>query len=147
MKKTFRHITVFLLAGIVFFSTTGLSVHHLYCYCKGEMITSILVPDNPCELGQGADRGNCCEGGACHLPGAEQKHNCTESVAEYVKLDTPFLLPVLGFDLTMPFVQLPAYFFFNPTAIAPVLPGMTWEQDTSPPAGRELLVLIQSFLC
>lgn len=146
LKSTFRHIIVYLLTGVVFLSTTGLSVHHLYCYCKGEFTTSILKPEDPCEKLAQEAKSDCCKGGSCHQTESEKKHDCTSCTSEYVKLDVPFLLPALGFDISLPSFQLPDY-FFSTTEFVESRVKITWEQDIPPPAGKELLPWIQSFLC
>ena len=88
-----------MLAAMVFVATTGLSVHHLYCYCKGEMVTSILRPDDPCELVEKQSPAKkCCKGDTCGPIESKQGHNCADCNSEYVKLDVKYLLPTF-FDL------------------------------------------------
>ncbi len=76
----------------------------------------------------------------------ESRHNCTTCVTEFVRLDAQFILPALGFDLAIPAPQLPVYSLLEASFVENQT-GFTWTQDISPPAGMELLRLIQSFLC
>lgn len=146
MKNAIRHIAVYLLAGIVFIATTGLSVHHLYCYCKGEIVTSIFCPDEPCGVAEKATQRDCCKGTTCPSAANETRHKCADCTSEFVKLDVKFLPAFFDLKLSLPpapqfvhvaFFEIPVV---KQTAIChkPALP---------PPAGKELLPWVQSFLC
>ncbi|MCC6724268.1 MAG: hypothetical protein IT258_07120 [Saprospiraceae bacterium] len=150
MKQLLRHITVYLLTVSVFVATTGLSIHHLYCYCKGEMVTSIFRPDEPCKLAEKQSPAkNCCKGSTCGKPTDEQEHNCADCTSQFVKLDVKYLLPTF-FDLK-PFVFVapqPVHFDNDVHFAVGEKMLLRWQQDLPPPpGGRELLPWIQSFLC
>ena len=149
MKQQFRHITVYLLAAMVFMATTGLSVHHLYCYCKGEMVTSIFRPDEPCELAERQSPSkSCCKGSTCGKPSDEKKHNCSDCTSQFVKMEADYLLPTF-FDLkSFDFVALQATDFAVLHIVVEIANLLRWQQDIPPPpGGKELLPWIQSFLC
>ena len=148
MKKLLRHITVYLLAATVFVATTGLSVHHLYCYCKGEMVTSLFRPNEPCAfLEQKAPAKKCCKSTVCAAPTPDKKHHCSDCTSEFVKLDAKYLPSI--FDLkTVDFVAPQTVHFHLPTFVFIEKNALRWEQDLPPPpAGKELLPWIQSYLC
>ncbi len=148
MKKLLRHIIVYLLAATVFVATTGLSVHHLYCYCKGEMVTSLFRPNEPCEVAEkkSPDK-SCCKNTTCSAPTTEKKHHCSDCSSEFVKLDAK-CLPVF-FDLkAVDFVAPQMVHFHLPKFVVFEKNALRWEQDLPPPpAGKELLPWIQSYLC
>ncbi|MCU0346006.1 MAG: hypothetical protein MUC59_03615 [Saprospiraceae bacterium] len=149
MNQQLRHITVYLLAAMVFVATTGLSVHHLYCYCKGEVVTSILRPEDPCELAEKQPTAkSCCKGTTCGKPSEEKGHNCADCNSEYVKLDVKYLLPTF-FDLKpLDFVAPQLPFLPQGGVVALEKNLLRWQQDLPPPpAGKELLPWIQSYLC
>lgn len=148
LKKLIQHITVYLLAATVFVATTGLSVHHLYCYCKGEMVTSIFRPDEPCEVAEKASsEKSCCKGNTCGESSAEKEHNCADCTSQFVKLDVKYLptfFDLKPFDFIAP--QVPHFRFEEIVMGEATL--LRWQQDLPPPpAGKELLPWIQSYLC
>lgn len=151
MKNTFRHITVYLLAATVFVATTGLSVHHLYCYCKGEMVTSIFRSGGSCSIAeQKTAKKSCCKSSTSTCGMTNGQHDCTDDgTSEFVKLDVKYLLPTF-FDLKL------VDFYAPQTSVFPILSlvvfeknALRWEQDLPPPppAGKALLPWIQSYLC
>lgn len=149
MKQQLRHITVYLLAATVFMATTGLSVHHLYCYCKGEMVTSIFRPDEPCELAEKQSPSkSCCKGNTCGMPSDEEKHNCSDCTSQFVKMEADYLLPSF-FDLKPFDFSAPQTTHFTiPQIVVETANLLQWQQDMPPPPhGKELLLRIQSFLC
>ncbi|MBK9016436.1 MAG: hypothetical protein IPM82_21505 [Saprospiraceae bacterium] len=148
MKKILRHITIYLLASTVFVATTGLSVHHLYCYCKGEMVTSLFRPDEPCELSEKQSPAtNCCTGSSCGKMDGEKKHNCADCTSIFVKLDAKYLPSFFDLKLQAFFAPQTAN-FTQPSFIVLVKNALRWQQDLPPPpAGKELLPWIQSYLC
>lgn len=150
MKQLLRHITVYLLATTVFVATTGLSVHHLYCYCKGEMVTSIFRPDEPCEMAEKASpTKSCCKGTTCGNPSDDgRKHNCSDCTSQFVKLDAKYLLPTF-FDLKpFDFIAPQNLHFIAPQIVGVQNSMLCWQHDLPPPpSGKALLPWIQSFLC
>lgn len=149
LKKILRHITVYLLATTILVASNGLSVHHLYCYCKGKMVTSLFHPDEPCGIAEHqAKQKTCCKSDTCGKMVDEKKHNCSDCTSVFVKLDTKYLpsffdLKSLDFiapqRVFCPLVEL----FASPKSL------LRWQQDLPPPppAGNELLPWIQSYLC
>ena len=148
LKKLLQHITVYLLASSVFVATTGLSVHHLYCYCKGEMVTSLFRPNEPCELSEKQSPAkNCCKGSSCGKMDDEQKHNCTDCTSEFVKLDAKYLPSFFDLKLKAFFAPQTAH-FIQPNLVVLAKNTPRREQGLPPPpAGKELLPWIQSYLC
>ena len=148
LKTAFYHIIIYFLSGIIFLSTTGVSVHHLYCFCKGEATASFVRPDDPCEEPGALHEKDCCAGGGCHDGDSRQKHDCSTCVSQYVKLDVQYLLPSVDLKITAPAVHWPGFLLVE---INPVFQKscISWHQDIPPPppSGRELLFRIQSFLC
>ncbi|MCF8247605.1 MAG: hypothetical protein K9J37_21270 [Saprospiraceae bacterium] len=148
MKQVIRHITVFMLVATIFVASTGLSVHHLYCYCKGEMVTSFLRPDEPCEITENqSPKENCCKGVTCSNTDEGKKHDCSDCTSVLVKLDTKYLptsFDLKLFDFAAPqMVQFPL-----PEVISFEKNLLHWQQDLPPPpAGKTLLPWIQSYLC
>lgn len=140
---------MYLLAALVFTTTTGLSVHRLVCYCKGEMVASLLRPADPCEKADSASK-NCCKAGPCGMAQKDGKktRDCSDCAYQYVKLDVKYLPSFLDLKLSLPAV---------PARLLPLFANerhlekntVAWERDIPPPpaAGRALLSLIQSYLC
>lgn len=147
MKKTARHITVFLLAGMVALSSVGLSIHHMYCYCKGELKASLFCISDPCDMAISQQESGCCDGGTCHQPGKPEQHECSDCNTEYVKLDVTYLVLSSDFKLHPPVTAfLPAMLkawitVFDQPVVFPD------EDPSPPPAGKALLPWVQSFLC
>ncbi len=146
MKKILRHIAVYGMVATVWVATTGLSVHHLYCYCKGEAVTSLFRPTDSCEAEPTAK--SCCKSKTC---GGEnlstQKHNCTDCTSVFVKLDVKYLPSFLDLklqDFSAP--QSPQFITLHSIFFEKNAPH--WAHDLPPPpAGKALLPWIQSFLC
>ncbi|MBI5916285.1 MAG: hypothetical protein HY842_12990 [Bacteroidetes bacterium] len=146
MKNAIRHIAVYLLAGIVFIATTGLSVHHLYCYCKGEIVTSIFRPDGSCGMAENATQRGCCKGTACIATANETQHKCADCTSEFVKLDVKYLPTFSDLKLTLPAAPQVVHVACFEIPVAEKT-AIGWERDIPPPAGKELLPWVQSFLC
>lgn len=148
LKKAFRHIIIFLLTGIVMLSSTGVSVHRLYCYCKGEVTASIFRPEDPCETAAVQDQQTgCCKGGKCIMPEKKKAHECSDCTSEYVKLDVKYLVFSADFQLAVPVAMLPDHRAVTEDILLAETSKISWEQNLPPPAGKELLPWIQSFLC
>jgi len=131
----------------VLLSSTGVSVHRLYCYCKGEVTASIFRPDDPCELMVSSEeKEGCCKNFKCGPPSKSERHDCADCISEYVKLDVKYLVFAADYQLTAPAAILPAFAF--PDAFSFVkTTKITSDQDHPPPYGKDLLPWIQSFLC
>lgn len=147
LKKAIRHIAILLLAGIVLLASTGVSVHQLYCYCKGEVVASILPPDDPCEMASApVQSAACCKGGICETPEKTDRHDCSDCTSEYVKLDAKYLVFSADFEVIAPAAS--PIFRLTPKDF-PLRKNekISWTQDIPPPAGKALLPWIQSYLC
>jgi hypothetical protein len=149
LKKLHLHIAVYCMAATILVTTTGLSVHHLYCYCKGEMVTTLYHPDETCGMMQERTANStCCQANYCDSAASGKKHHCTDCSSEFVRLDAKYLpssfLSLKTFDFVAP--QKP---FFALKEFCPQVKNtLRWEQDLPPPpAGSELLPWIQSYLC
>lgn len=147
LKKRYQHIAVYLMASTVLVATTGLSLHHLYCYCKGEMVTTLYHPGDTCGMEEQASSHGCCQAKNCESAASGKKHRCTHCASEFVKLDAkylPSLLSLKYFDF-----DAPQKAFFTLKEFCPLVKHtLRWEQDLPPPpAGSELLPWIQSYLC
>jgi len=133
------------MVATVWVATTGLSVHHLYCYCKGETVTSLFKPTDDCE--KEANDKPCCKSKTCGQNLATSKHSCTDCTSEFVKLDVKYLpsfldLKLQGFSAP----QIPQFAFLRQFNLEKNAPH--WAHDLPPPpAGKALLPWIQSFLC
>ncbi len=123
MKNGVKHITVALLIGVILFSTMGVSVNTLYCFCTGESQVSLFEINHVCDkkpsenaeqsgLPEGFfDLPPCCQKAikeACAKK-AHDNHDCTKKTKKHFKADLKFL-EIKKTEL--PLVEL---FVFNPT--------------------------------
>ncbi len=147
MNQAIRHIIIFSLTAIVLVSSTGVSVHRLYCYCKGEVTASIFRPDDPCETADApVEKTGCCKTGNCELPAKTHRHDCSDCTSEYVKLDVKYLVFSADFQITAPVATIPTWATYEDFTFLETT-KIGWEQNIPPPSGKELLPWIQSFLC
>jgi hypothetical protein len=148
LKKLLRNITVYLMAATFFVASTGLSVHHLYCYCKGEMVTSLFRPNEPCEMASAKTPAkNCCKGSTCSSENPGTQHDCSDCTSEFVKLDLKYLPNF--FDLKLQDFIIPQTVPFQHSELAFIQTTQPHQELDlpPPPAGKALLPWIQSFLC
>lgn len=157
MQKTFRHIIVWSLAGLLLVGQTGISLHKIYCYCKGEWTSSVFAEANSgCEDHREKDTQglpSCCQHfSECSLNAPQDSQfPCTEDFVVYLQLDqtappaqTDNRTISSGLDLQ---AVMPGFTIFLPPSFAiqtPVLP------DYPPPNGldgRAIRILVRSFLC
>jgi hypothetical protein len=149
MKKALRHITIFFLAGVVLLSATGVSVHEVYCYCKGEQKASLSYFSANCEekIRDVSEHG-CCKADACCSSKSKSGTPCKSHSAKYFKSEVKYLFTSFEFKILAPEV-----FSVFPDLIASISPKsahqfQSWENDLPPPPfGIELLIKVQSFLC
>lgn len=156
MRPSFRHIAIWILAAVLLIGQTGLPLHQIYCFCKGEWKASFFAeaPSNCSEHEEESDgkMPSCCSKhmGCSENEGTGAGLPCTEDQVVYLQLDEPSLpktydswklllehtFPALvpNFDhfciLTLP---IPA-----PT---PDIPPPVWKD------GRVIRIQVQSFLC
>ncbi|MEY3369277.1 MAG: hypothetical protein RI973_2432 [Bacteroidota bacterium] len=152
MKKELRHITVLFLAVLMLVTTTGLSVHQLYCYCKGEFAASLFTPEDPCGMSHAVavKKPKCCkQQAACERPAPTPRKNCADTTTVFVKLDADYLVNSAEFDIQVP--AAPLANASSPFAVLPVFSTPACPAEACdlppPPYGTGLLVRIQSFLC
>ena len=135
------------MAATVLVATTGLSVHHLYCYCKGEMVTTLFHPDEPCGMMEQASSKSCCKENTCESAATHKKHHCSDCTSVFVKLDAKYLPSFLDLKY-LDFVAPPTPHYIKNEFVFLIKNVLRWEQDLPPPpAGHELLPWIQSYLC
>ena len=158
MKKTVKNSIVFFLVGIVAFSTMGVSVNTLYCFCTGEREVSVFEIEYVCKKTHDDDTAEikfrklppCCQKAlACHK--ADGKKDCTKKSKTYLKADLKFLKTAKAAapnDLVFIAVQdgaapvFDAVFSFQTKIQLPAA-------DRAPPrrSGRDLLNFIQIYRC
>jgi hypothetical protein len=112
------------------------------------MVTSILRPDEPCEVAQHqSPEKSCCKTTTCAKSEKGNKHDCSDCTSVFVKLDSKFLptpLELNSFDFAAPqLVQFPVHQVV--TAGNCLRPHQL--DLPPPPGGKALLPWIQSFLC
>lgn len=133
MKNAIRHIAIYLLTTIVVVASTGFSVCCMFG-CHDDEVNNGEI--------------ECCEKKIAELPPEQQKNGCPDCVTEYVSLDIDYLVSSYDFKLNIDQVAvLPTVLFsyknhISTKSIAPL------EHDLPPPPyGKDLLPIIQTFLC
>jgi hypothetical protein len=143
---------VYFLAVLMLVTTTGLSVHQLYCYCKGEFAASLFTPEDPCGMAHVAavKASKCCKQKAvCERPAPAPRKNCADTSTVFVKLDADYLVGSTELDLQVPaalIISAHLLAIASPVSSAPARPAEAIDLPP-PPYGTGLLVRIQSFLC
>ena len=133
-------------------TTTGLSVHQLYCYCKGEFAASLFTPEDPCGMSHAVavKKPKCCKQQAtCERPATKPRKNCADTTTVFVKLDADYLVSSAELDIQLPVAMVSCATFLataSPVFMAPACPAEAIDLPP-PPYGTGLLVRIQSFLC
>lgn len=146
MNKILQYTTVVLLTALVFFTTTGLSVHRLFCYCKGEAVASLFKPSDPCQDGRSAKAHGCCKGNACSPDSPDGEHGCSDCPYQYVKLDAKYVPSFFDVKLAVPTASEAMLAVYA----APVVvkkSTMPWNQAIPPPTIPTLLSLLQTYRC
>lgn len=155
-------LTLYLLLPAILLASTGVSLHSIYCLCKGERLVSLVSTPQAC-ASEHAAAGHlskapkaCCRVGAGFTPDKPRKPDgfhkecCTQQQHVFLKVPTQSstesesygaMSPPLA---TVPFwasTQLlqPANEIFRPAAFYPPPPTM--------PGGSAWLPFAQSFLC
>lgn len=162
MKKWKIRLTLYLLLPAIMLASTGMSLHSIYCLCKGERFVSLISPPEACadehaDAGQlSAAKKACCRVGAGFAPDkprkpdgfhkaccTQQQHvflkiptqSFTESVLHDLLSPTPAVLPLWAYtQLPLPAREASRLLVFYPPP--PTLPG-----------GSAWLPFAQSFLC
>lgn len=168
MNQSIKNIIVFGMLVVLLISTIGMSVHTLYCFCKGELEYSFFANETedhcsksvetatlpPC-CQQIAAQKSCCATEKC-AKDDHTKKPCTKKGTVYVKLNVDYVIP--GTDL----VDLPVFGldFLPPSSLPQLVCGpldffesqtlQSADSDRGPPPklfGRTLRIFVQSFLC
>lgn len=160
MKKWKSRLTLYLLLPAILLASTGMSLHSIYCLCKGERFVSLISPPEACasehaDAGLSVAKKACCRVGAGFTPDKPRKPDgfhkqcCTQQQHVFLKIPTQSFTESALFGLMSPApppphwacVQLPlampqaacVQVFYPPP---PTLPG-----------GSAWLPFAQSFLC
>jgi hypothetical protein len=155
--RAFRHIITLSLAGTLLVGQTGISLHHIYCYCKGQWESSFFAEEvSSCEehdLAEAHPLPSCCEHNTdCSLNAPEDSHlPCKEDQTIYLQLDElaiPASIASLDQAVEWPAtVAILPYFQLQYPSLdeAPLHPSFR-----APPllrSGQSILIWVQSFLC
>ena len=128
MRNGVKHITVALLIVVILFSTMGVSINTLYCFCTGESQISLFEIDHVCDKKPSEstplpedfyDLPPCCQKAikkaACEK-NVHNDHDCTKKTKKHFKADLKFLeikkteLPVLELFSIAPSIYFPENF-------------------------------------
>lgn len=132
MKNTIRHIAIYLLTAMMLVASTGVSV----CCMFGCHDVEVL-----------AGQVDCCEE-KTEFTNGQQKGNCPDCQAEYISLDTDYLLTSSYFKISLPAIahKLPA---LQPLQLlfSGKIPTICEHNLPPPRYGKSLLCFIQTFRC
>ena len=150
-------IVAFWMASLLF-STAGVSIHRVYCFCTKTTATSVFFsPKDDCEKPEAAAKMGCCEKPVapktcCEKTktGCDKTHRCTDRSTAFAKLDAKFLvadfLPQLPDFQFVAAVPTPVFFEINlPCPLKLSEPG-----NKTPPyraSGRSLRQMLCSYQC
>jgi hypothetical protein len=156
--QALRHILSWNLVAALLIGQTGVSLHQIYCYCKGEWEARLFEAKTiTCEAHEPEAAHpipSCCShDGFCNMEiGAGDQHlPCKEDQTVYLQLDKP-AIPVKDADSFQPIswpdavVSLPA----SSTTIHLPVPVPANALLRAPPFrydGRTLQTWVQSFRC
>ena len=164
MKNSVKHITITFLIAIVLFSTMGVSVNSVYCFCTGKTEISFVESEHKCDKEPSAstplpegfyDLPSCCQKAiskaACSKAG-QNNQDCTKKTKKYVKADLKFLeikkteLPTIELIAVVSSVSFPTT--FSPKFDLINLQTKTLPRPPPPQYwGRKLLNFIQVYRC
>jgi hypothetical protein len=151
-----KKITAWLLALNLLVSTMGLTVHTLYCLCRGELSISLFEVQGDCSIAAQSMHGkDCCSKTAgCHSTTASccsksQEHQCDTQDKIFVKLNTDFVVRKLKHEIEKLNLTLaPVVFASVLCVVDTVVTALQNYQSPSPPLrGRAFLPFAQIFLC
>jgi hypothetical protein len=105
LKNGVKHIIVTMLIAVILFSTMGVSVNSLYCFCTGESQVSLFEINHVCDkkpsesaeclaLPEGfSDLHPCCQKAIieANAKKAHDNHDCTKKTKKRLKADLKFL--------------------------------------------------------
>ena len=153
MKRKVLHSIALSMAFLLFVGQVGLTVHKLYCACKGQWEAAFFQPEDLCQKKDLALQAmpTCCAKAnkSCHLPGnsEEESHDCTKRDIQYIQQTIPGLIvqsELLSFDLVS-IMPLPRFLPVLPT-IQSIIPAQAPEPPPNP-YGLDLRQQLQSYLC
>jgi hypothetical protein len=91
---------------------------------------------------------DCCKKmEACAKSNASKKNGCSDCRSEFVKLDVKYLVFSIDFQLHAPAAAFLGHHLVKEFVPLSLSSKIAWENDLPPPAGKDLLPWIQSFLC
>ncbi|MBK7409280.1 MAG: hypothetical protein IPL49_07110 [Saprospirales bacterium] len=156
MHSYLRHITIWSLVCTLLFGQTGISLHRIYCFCKGEWEASLFPEESSVCSAHEEEVAHllpaCCqhnaeclvnETGPSHLP-------CSNDQVVYLQLDQPAVRTTLDYrnhTVEWNWVRVPPSFqesFPNNQQ-----PDASKAHCRAPclKAGRSIRIWMQSFLC
>ena len=157
MKTILRHTVPLLLVPNLALGQMGVTVHQLYCLCKGEAVSSLFSIEPSCQHhAELAQLPPCCRMAAAQAScqfndDQDRDHSCNDSATDYFQLDELAIpssgerIDLPGFDLSPAVYQitldwqkasLPSYF---PIAYSNPPPPLIY--------GKTLRIQLQSHLC
>ncbi|MEO1259545.1 MAG: hypothetical protein AAFZ15_12140 [Bacteroidota bacterium] len=133
MKNAIKHITIYLLATIMLVFSTGFSVCCMFgCHNANVEIEGL----------------SCCEMASLESSPDHQSSDCPNCNSEFISLDTDFLPTSSHFEIAFSPVTVCQPIILFSAKLAPRATIAPLEHDLPPPPyGKELLPLIQTFLC
>lgn len=153
MGRIFKHITVGFLIANLGVSTTGVTLHMLYCLCKGERTVSLFSEAAPYCLDVSQEQPDvCCKADACRAddqPEKDKHSDCTHSEKKFVKLDVKFSGNMTNWTPEIPVLPVLLFPVFGEVEYPRTESAPVNSNKPPPPrlSGRALLVNIQTFLC
>lgn len=157
MKTILRQTVSLLLVPILALGQTGITVHQLYCLCKGEAVSSLFTIEPTCRHdAELAQLPSCCRMAAAQAScqfkdDHDQDHACNDAATDYFQLDESAIASSLES------MELPSF------DLSPVTTGVVpnWQKNTAPSqypitysnppppliSGKEVRILFQSYLC
>ncbi len=158
VKRYYRHITLWLCLPSLLLSTSGFSLHTLYCLCKSEtQISLFFIPDD-CEKTEKQQETTCCtKNSACSkvtvandAKAQQHQHDCSKRGLRFAKLNTPYLPVITPYNSTLFCPALaPSPFQFTLAIAAVVENNNHWQKQHFPlaRAGMELRRFLKSYRC
>lgn len=148
MQKILRHGLVWFMTMNLLVSTMGLTVHSLYCLCKGSTAISVFEQTSKCGQPIDEDLPSCCQK-TLEESFCQKDHDCEKKDAKYVKLNVDFVLEKTDFELRFPDFQFVALLFSIIENEVVITLGGEYYNKPPPekPYGKTLLPFTQSFLC
>ena len=162
VKKWKIRLTLFVLLPAILLGSTGMSLHSIYCLCKGERFVSLISTPQAC-ANEHADAGHlsvakkaCCRVGAGFTPDKPRKADgfhkecCTQQQHVFLKIPTQSFTESVTFGSLSPtFIVLPLWAFtqLQRPAREAFRAAIFYPPPPTLPGGSAWLPFAQSFLC